>query len=169
MNLKPEERFQIFVVRRLRDILPLDCEFRAIEQGVKFSGTTVQRMAAWQRLQNKGVKAGTTDLHFWWNRIYLTIELKAGRNTVTDAEDRFMKAIRAAGFCAGAAWTAMQVEALIRGAGIPLTGTLTGIDERLAVEAPESAPRKPSKPRAEPPSKAGLRALERLRAKGLFA
>lgn len=158
--LKPEERLQIHIVRRLRDILPRDCEFRAVEQGVFLHGSPTQRMAAWQKLLNKGVKAGTTDLHFWWQGKYLTIELKAGKNTVTDAEAAFMNAIIAAGFYAAAAWSAQQVENILRLYRFPLSGTMAGIDERLAIEAPpRKAPKKPSgKPRAKPTTKAGLRA-----------
>ena len=159
-TLKPEERFQVYAVRRLRDILPRDCEFRAIEQGILLSGTKQQRINAWQRLLNKGVKAGTVDLHFWWQRHYVAIELKVGSNTATDAEEQFINAIVRAGFYGGVAWSAMDVEQHLKAAGIPLSGTMAGIDERLAVEAPpRKAPKKPSgKPRAKPTTRAGLRA-----------
>lgn len=169
-ELKPEERLQVYVVRRLRDVLPRDCEWCAIEQGVKLSGTPIQRANAWKRLENKGVKAGVVDLHFWWQRQYACIELKWGKNPVTDAEERFMAGIQAAGFYAAAAWSAAEVERHLTASGIPLSGTLDGIDARLEVEAPPRKPRKASsKPRAEKPERKALAAMERARARGVFA
>ena len=153
-DLNPEERLQVYVVRRLEDILPAGVEFRAIEQGIKFRGDPVQRMRAWQRLVNKGVKPGTTDLHIWWNGRYATIELMVGRNTVTDHEARFMASIQRNGFYAGAAWSAAEVEAHILAAGIPLSGTMGDIDARLALEQPAKPPRKP---RTQPATKKALR------------
>jgi hypothetical protein len=167
--LTPEERLQVYVVRRLRDILPADAEFRAIEQGVHLRGTEEERARAWVRLMNKGVRPGVCDLHLWWRGVYLTIELKWGRNTVTEAEGKFIAAIRRAGFLADAAWSAAQVETIIRSAGIPLSGTMADIDARLAIEQPvkpRTAPRARSpKPK---PDAALIRRVEAVRDRRIF-
>lgn len=158
-QLKPEERFQVYLVRRLRDVLPRGCQWCAIEQGVKLTGTPIQRANAWKRLENKGVKAGVVDLHFWWREQYACIELKWGTNTVTEAEERFMQGIRQNGFYASAAWSAAEVEKHLVEAGIPLRGILSDIDARLAIEAPPRKPRRASsKPRAAAPTRKALRA-----------
>ena len=82
-----------------------------------------------------------------------------GGNTVTDAEASFMASIQRNGFYAGAAWSAADVEAHLRAAGIPLSGAMGDIDARLALEQPAKPARKPSsrKPRAQPASKKALR------------
>ena len=166
-TLSPEERLQVYVVRCLRDILPADCEFRAIEQGVHLRGTDEERARAWMRLMNKGVRPGVCDLHFWWRGVYLTIELKWGSNTVTDTEAAFMLSIRRCGFHAAAAWSAAEVEQIIVAAGIPLSGGMAYIDARLAIEQPTKPRTKPRAPKPKPDA-ALIRRIEAVRARRIF-
>lgn len=163
MTLRPEERFQVLVVRRLEEVVPSRVVWTAIEHGVTFSGDEVQRARQWGRLRNKGVRESVLDLNFWWadetgTGRFATIDLKVGRNTPTSGQVKFANAIRAAGFYAGFAWSAEELQRHLREAGVPLTGTLHGIDAMLATPPPVKATKQkaPGKPRAPRPSSRAL-------------
>ena len=170
MALDPEERFQVFLCRRLDEILPPDVDFWAVEHGTKGRGTPLQRAIQWQRLLNKGVRPGIVDLHFSWPGHYGVLELKWGKNKPTDEQIKFLDRRRAHGHYTGVAWLPSQVEDILRRSWrLELSGTLADLDAKLlSYEAPKK-PRAPSKPKPPKPKRGQLNALARARARGVFA
>ena len=172
-KLQPEERLQVFVIRRLREILPADVDVWAIEQNSNLdTREEKQRIAAirrWQRLLNKGCIPGVVDLHFSWPGSYGVMELKWGKNGLTGEERKFLQRRAEHGHKTAACWTAGDVENALREWGIELTGSMRGVDERLAIEAAVRKPARARKPMTVKPSRRALNAVARARGKGVFA
>lgn len=99
----------------LKDCLPAPCFSTAIEHGVKLVGTKEQRERAWGRLKAQGVKTGLADIFVWSPSRFLALELKAGKNTTSDAQDAFRDALHALGHSYAVCWKVEDVGlALIR-------------------------------------------------------
>ena len=83
IKLQPEERFQVFVIRRLREILPADVDVWAIEQNSNLdTREEKQRIAAirrWQRLLNKGCIPGVVDLQYRLERVARSLSVPGQR------------------------------------------------------------------------------------------
>lgn len=74
--------------------------------------------------KNRGCIAGLPDVSILFNGRLHGIELKAGKNGTSDKQDDLHEAWRAAGAPVAVCWTLEQVEAALRGWGVPLRATV---------------------------------------------
>jgi hypothetical protein len=74
---KPEHVLQASVAQFFRKWLPADMPFSAVDHGITFRGSAMQRMNEWNRLVARGVEKGIHDLPviFYRGRLH-SIELK---------------------------------------------------------------------------------------------
>jgi hypothetical protein len=177
MRVRPEEHLQILIVRRLEDILTAQVVWTAIEHGVTYSGTPLQRQLQWRRLKNKGVRESILDLQFTWPHpsgllhavCQLALELKVGRNTATDGQLGYIDRASAIGVHTGVAWSAAEAETIMRAAGLPMNGSLHGIDQQLLAYIPKvGSAKKPRRTGGPKTTSRGLAAIRRARSAGLL-
>ena len=151
--MRPEERLQRAIARRLDAALRPDVFWYAVDKGVFFGGgeaDKLRRIRAAAAQKAMGVRNGILDLHFFWpGRNYITIDLKWGKNTPAVEQLQTARKIVACGFASGFAWSATELETKMRAAGVPMVGSFGAIvDQMLAVDAP--APKKAAaKPRKQ--------------------
>lgn len=133
-TLRPEDALQIAVAKWLRwAIAPAGvCDrhgqvWYAIEQARDKKVTTYNKRTgrkydpAGQRNQAKGVRAGAPDLDFYRQGRAYKIELKAGRNDTSGAQDERHEQLSRAGIPTKVCWSLEQVEAALRGWGFVLS------------------------------------------------
>lgn len=92
---QPESRLRARCRLYLDHALPEPCTYSAIEHGRKHSGTQAQRAREWMRLKAQGVKAGVFDLIILAPGKFIGCELKAGKNTLSEAQQDWAKATAA--------------------------------------------------------------------------
>jgi hypothetical protein len=130
----------------------------AIEHGRKHSGTATQRASEWMRLKRKGVKAGLPDLWFLTLGRLLCVELKAGKNDATDAQDAFGAALNAIGHGYIVVRSVEQLGEALDACAIPLAAgwRMAAQNHDRALDTVPKPTRKPSKPRAAKPTRAQI-------------
>ena len=84
--MKPEARLRARVRMYLDQALPITARWSSIEHGRQHSGDATQRAREWQRLKAQGVATGLPDVMIWNGKDFFAIELKAGKNGLTDAQ-----------------------------------------------------------------------------------
>ena len=160
-----EHTLQQAVATFLARALPPDAWWTSIDHGAG-----KMDLIAGAIRKSRGVKRGIPDVIILHDGRFVGIELKTAAGTVSDSQRTTANEILAAGGTWEVCRSVEQVEGLLRHRGIPLrAGTMAPAeyDERLAERA--LAPKKPRKPRAEPADRRWLEAMERARAKGIFA
>jgi len=93
--VKPEARLRARIRMLLDSHLTGAVWWSAIEHGRAHAGTAEQRAREWQRLAGQGVKTGIADLMFQAPGYTLWVELKAGTNKPSVAQETFAAAQRA--------------------------------------------------------------------------
>jgi hypothetical protein len=93
--VKPEARLRARIRMLLDSHLTGSVWWSAIEHGRAHAGTAKQRAREWQRLAGQGVKTGIADLMFQAPGFTLWVELKAGANKPSVAQETFAAAQRA--------------------------------------------------------------------------
>lgn len=158
--MQREWRFQTAAYAYLRKALPAD----ALVWGTDHAGK--RSPAAGARMKQRGIIPGIPDLFIFYKRTLIGLELKAGRNTATDAQQAFGASIVENGGAFSVVTTIEQIEALLRHMHIPLRATTLTAAERDAFLSMERAPSK-SKPRTEKPSRARVARVQAVIAKYL--
>lgn len=147
-GIKPEHMLQIACKQWLTEALPPAVMWTAVDKATPMSGPDKRRaMVIQAMLKARGIKNGVLDFHFWWQGVYLAVELKAGKGITSDAEDGWIEGLRREGFRAEVAWSVSQLEAHLRAAGFPVRASAKGIDERLPLRKKAGASGRVSKPR----------------------
>ena len=152
--MQPEARLRARCRMFLTSHLVSPCWFTAIEHGRKHHGTAEQRAREWQYMQSQGIKTGIGDLLVLAPGYCCFIELKAGKNTQSEAQHAFQAVMAALGHGYDVCRSVEQLgEALSRN-GIPLAANWRVAamhhDAALDGEAPKKrAPR----PRAAKPTR----------------
>ena len=139
--------------------------YSSIEHGQKLRGTQEQRQRAWGRLKAQGVKTGLADVFVWAPGFFLAVELKARKNTTSDAQDAFRDAMLILGH--GYA-VCRSVEAF--GEALAAHGVTMAAAWRIHARCHDAAldgafvvrKRKPSKPRQPKPTRRQVAAGNRL-------
>jgi hypothetical protein len=131
---QPEERLQIRCAMFCTSHVVAPCEWTAIEHGRKHSGSKEQRAREWQRLARKGVKKGLSDLWFIMPGYLFCCELKWGRNTETDEQERLGAKLQAMGHGYSVARSVEQLGEKLVEHGIPV-----GPGWRLAAQRHDAA------------------------------
>lgn len=114
---QPEEALQLQVVRFLKLALGGNSEFFAVPNGGKRNFREAQRLKA------AGVKAGAPDLFVFNDGRAVGIELKAGKNGLTDVQADYHNRLRQARVPVSVCRSIGEVEAALRAAGVPLRAT----------------------------------------------
>lgn len=81
----------------LRSHLQHPCWFTAIEHGRRHAGTPQQRAREWQALAAQGVQVGIGDMLVLSPGFCCFLELKAGKNDLSDAQHAFQANMAALG------------------------------------------------------------------------
>ncbi len=158
--MRPEDSLQIRTVRWLRTALPLE----VLWSGIEHAGQISLRQGAVRKA--KGVRRGLPDLLFWHGGKSIAVELKTASGVQSDAQKDFMDRFRAAGGIYAVCRSEQDVELLLRAADVPVNFPAPS-PWPPAVAPPKrerSTSSIPIKPR---PDAAKLRAVSRLRGKGL--
>lgn len=149
----PEERLQIRCAMFSKSHVLAPCKWTAIEHGRKHAGTTEQRAREWQRLERKGVKKGLSDLWYIMPGFILCCELKAGRNTESDAQEAWGADLRAMGHGYEVPRSVEQLAEALERHGIPLAPgwRVAAMHHDAALETPKPLTKKPRNPRIAKP------------------
>lgn len=111
---RPEQALQIAVANVLRMALPGDCFWTFINNGMgrsKVEGGIAKAM---------GQRAGVPDLLFVYRGRALFIEMKAGKNRPDDNQIKCHGDLATAGAPVATCWSQEDVEAALKGWGVPL-------------------------------------------------
>jgi len=130
-----------------------------------------QTLRQGQMQKARGIKRGLPDIMVWSPGYFLGIELKAGKNSTTDAQDGFAQAMARNQFGYAVVRSVEQIGETLIHHGI---GLLWGWqqcaqihDAALDVATPAKPPRA-AKPRGEKPTRKQLATVARIRARGVF-
>lgn len=115
---QPEEALQMQVVKFLSLALAGNSEFFAVPNGGKRNFREAQRLKA------AGVKAGVPDLIVINDGCAIGIELKVGKNNLTEVQSAYHDRLRRARCPVSVCRSLDDVEAVLRAAGVPLRATL---------------------------------------------
>jgi hypothetical protein len=119
---------------------PPEAIWSAIEHGRMHHGSDEERAREWGRLKAKGVKVGLPDVFGVWCFKFFAIELKAGRNDTSAAQDQFAAAWRANGGLYFVCRSVAEVDAALRSMSLPVHRSMAiaaaGHDAALSVPAP---------------------------------
>jgi hypothetical protein len=74
------------------------------------------------RNKAKGVRRGVPDIHICWPAGVAWIELKAGKNDTSAAQDKMHVALQMSGARVAVCWSVDEVERALRGWGVPMMG-----------------------------------------------
>lgn len=113
----PEDDLHIAVKQFLDAALPRDAAWTTVEHG----GQRRKREAG--RLKTKGLRAGWPDIEIVWHGQAHFIELKAGRQQVSDVQDACHADLVTAGAHVAVCRSVEAVEGTLRGWGLPLRAT----------------------------------------------
>lgn len=169
---QPEARLRARCRMWLDQCLPAPAVWSSIEHGRKHTGTPEQRAREWQRLKAQGVRPGLADVMIWLCGRFIGIELKAGRNTTSEAQDAWGAAIRTLGHGYYVVRSVSELASILTRSGVALTPSALSLadahDRELACETPvkKTGPRRLVKRRDEA---AQVAALARVRARGVIA
>lgn len=150
-----EHQFQCAAYAYLRKALPADALVWSTDHAGKRSP------AAGARMKQRGIIPGISDMFIFWRGTLVALELKAGRNAATEAQDVFGSTITDNGGHYCVVNSLEQIECVLRDVGFPLRATTLTAAERDALLAAPKAPRK-SKPRAQKPSVSRVRRVQRI-------
>lgn len=154
MARKPEHALQVAAKQWLTIALPPEVLWTAVDHGSHFSSADPDAgMRQWARLKARGVKTGIPDLHFWWNGVYLAVELKTGDGRANDTQGMWLDRLRRNGFRGEIAYTLEDLDRHLREAGFPVQWALPPVAPK-----PAAGPKKrTSKPRPPRPTKRALK------------
>jgi len=169
---QPEARLRARCRMWLDQFLPSPGTFTAIEHGRAHSGTPAQRAREWQRLKAQGVKTGLSDIMIWYRGRFIGVELKAGTNTASAAQEDFGRAMIANGFQWSVVRSVEGLATVLHQHGVPLSLTAphvaSGYDRELATAEPVKKSRRPAAPQKAKAEPAKLAVMARARARGVF-
>lgn len=149
-----EHAFQSAAYAFLRRALPADALVWSTDHAGKRS------IAAGARMKQRGIIPGISDMFVFWRGMLVALELKAGRNSATEAQDVFGSAITDNGGHYYVVNSLEMIECVLRDVGFELRATtLTAVERDARLAAPK-APRKPAKPRAVKPSVSRVRRVQ---------
>ena len=135
---RPEDRLQARVRMFLQTALPAPGYFSSIAHERK------QSVQSGARQKARGVKAGLADVMVWYAGQFIAIELKFGRNTMSDGQAAFAVAIRANGFVAEEARCVVDVHNILARFGVPMSAAMRhyaeGHDRELGIDS-DNVPR----------------------------
>lgn len=114
-----EHRLQADVATFLRLALPDDCAWTSVDAGGKSSA-----FAAGQKLA-RGVRSGWPDMQFIYGGRFYAIELKVAGGRLSDKQERVRDQIIAAGGEWAEARSLEEVEAALRGWGLPIRASVS--------------------------------------------
>jgi hypothetical protein len=133
---KPEDVLHVAVRKHMTALLGVDAGEPSRAGVVWFSIAQESGQEAWQtnektgkkfslrgqRNKAKGVRAGVPDIHICWRGGVGWIELKAGKNNTSAAQDKMHVALQMAGARVAVCWSVDEVERVLRGWGVPMIG-----------------------------------------------
>jgi hypothetical protein len=155
----PEHMLQKACAKFLNHALPPDVWFTAIDHATRSAVEGAEKKA-------RGVKRGIPDLMFKFQHRTVWIELKADKGVVSDTQEGVRDVLVGNGDDWHVARSIDDVEAILRGYGLPLRATAGGVTERLQQRL--DVPRKAGKPRVAKTTASRIRRIEALRAKVPF-
>lgn len=117
---KGEQRLSIAVDRFLRRALVKPCYVTAIHDSDGGERTMQQRV----RDKNRGISKGQLDWQVVQTGVYRPLELKRGKNNLSDAQVQTVADLTACGFPPIVAWTLREVYDGLSSAGFKFTGNV---------------------------------------------
>ena len=155
--MQPEARLRARCRMFLQSHLVPPCWFTAIEHGRKHAGTAEQRAREWQHLQSQGVKQGIGDLLILAPGYCCFIELKAGKNTQSEAQHAFQAVLAALGHGYSVCRSVESLGHQLTAMGVPLAlgWQIAAMHHDAALDVPTKGHNKPprtSRPRAAKPT-----------------
>lgn len=135
-----EWQFQSAAYAYLRRALPEDALVWSTDHAGKRSPV------AGMRMKQRGIIPGISDMFIFWRGTLVALELKAGRNAATEAQDVFGSTIMDNGGHYYVVNSLEMIEHCLRDVGFQLRATTLTAQERdarLAAPKPAKAPRKP--------------------------
>lgn len=129
MNLSPEQKVQFDCVTFTHTMCPTVL-LSASQNGLFLGGS--KNVAAYiRKMKLLGLLPGELDLMLTWpGKNILFVELKAGKNDTTDAQDKVIYARRRQGFDCDVAWTLIQYHAILKKFNVPIrSGLYAGIGQ----------------------------------------
>lgn len=114
MPLRPEDRLQSRVRMYLDDALPAPGWWSSVDHARK------QSLKSGQIQKARGIKRGLCDVAIWYLGMFYGIELKAGKNDTSDAQDGFGVAMVATGFRYQVIRSVEALDLYLRNTGIPI-------------------------------------------------
>ncbi|CAB4166628.1 hypothetical protein UFOVP853_45 [uncultured Caudovirales phage] len=148
-----EHHLQTAAYAYLRKALPPEAMVWSTDHAGKRS------VAAGARMKQRGIIPGISDMFVFHKRLLIGLELKAGSNGATDAQNAFGGGVVENGGLFAVVRSLEEIERTLRQAGIPLRATMLTAVERDALLAAPTAPRE-SKPRTQKPSAARVRKVQ---------
>jgi hypothetical protein len=165
MSYQREHRLQAAIKSFVKHCVAVDHLFMAFDRSAKKSD--LQHILE----KNRGIRTGTPDTVLLFSGRAVWVELKAGSNKPTDAQEQIGNAIQRTGHVWGWANSVDSYRQFLAAQGVAMTAlapvTAQDFDLRLAAKD-QAAPKRPGKPRAQRPQASKLRALARQRAEGIF-
>lgn len=167
---QPEARLRARCAMFLKSHLMFPCWYSAIEHGRKHSGTAEQRAREWQRLLAQGVKPGLADMLVLAPAFVLWLEMKAGANKQSPAQEAFARDMGALCFGYEVIRSVEQLGEALQRHGIPLAANwrVAAMHHDAALDVPTKGPNKPPRTRTAKPTARGLKTLARARQAGIF-
>lgn len=123
-----------------------------------------QTLAQGAAQKARGIRRGLPDVMIWAPGYFLGVELKAGKNRTTDAQDGFAQAMARLGHGYAVVRSVEQLGEVLQDNGV---GMLWGWRQKAqihdaALDGEKPAPRKLSRPRAAKPTRAQVAAGNRM-------
>jgi len=148
--MRPEERFQSRVRMFLDACLVRPCWWSSVGHERK------QTLRQGQLQKARGIRRGLPDVMVWAPGYFLGLELKAGKNAATDAQEAFGAAMAALGHGYAVVRSVEQLGEALAERGIPLAANwrLACQHHDAALDAPPKGHNKP--PRAAKPTRSQI-------------
>ena len=121
--MRPEDQLQSDVAKWLTAAMPRTAWFTATANGAYLGGDKTRRSIQAARMKRTGVKNGTPDLIICHDGRFLSIELKAGKGTQTEAQREVEDAIAVAGGGYAVCWSIADVATVLDTWQVPYRGS----------------------------------------------
>lgn len=163
--MRPEHTLQVATIKLAGLVIDAPFRIRAFDRSRDFSG--MQHMAE----ATRGVRTGTPDTEVICTGLSVNVEIKAPgtkhlkSHQPTEAQEKEMALLRAAGAYAGCAWSLVEVVQHWRAAGVPLrpNANLVALDLDLKVQTRiERAAAKPKAVRRAKPVRHSVAKMARI-------
>jgi hypothetical protein len=162
--MRPEDRLQSRCRMFLDSHMLPPCWWSSIGHEKK------QTLRQGQMQKARGIRRGLPDVMIWAPGYFLGVELKAGKNTTTDAQDGFAQAMARNQFGYEVIRSVEQLGEALQRHGIPLAANwrLAAQHHDAAFDVPTKGHNKPPRTRTTKPTARGLAKIAKARAGGVF-